>query len=404
MTTDTFDTYRQPLFRIEDDLFMRCLKGSGIAGLVFLIAVLIVPARKEMKTVAELPKRIVKLIVTKPAPVQVAPVPMPAGEVVQPGDEGGPGTAPGHSGPLRPNRPPGPSEKINDEAPGMPGTPGAPGPSGGDPSKPFNPNAGRAGREAARAAVSAQLSGATSSLDNALGDLSSSLSGASEPSTLPSRGTRPRVIRSGRSGSQVGAPRAELGGSGASYDLGGSVVQGSRVAVGTLIGSGPGGGVGGGYGGPGSGGYGGGGTGGSGLGTGAGGGGGGGVPGGTGAGGGGGGVGGGSGIGSGGGGGFGPGVYRSNASLLAVIQKYAAGIHYCYANELKKDEHLSGKIVVTITVTASGQVTEATVIENTVGSQRLASCTLSQIREWRFPAIREGVTTFQAPFVFTPPR
>jgi hypothetical protein len=34
----------------------------------------------------------------------------------------------------------------------------------------------------------------------------------------------------------------------------------------------------------------------------------------------------------------------------------------------------------------------------------VASCALAQMREWRFPAIPSGVTTFQAPFVFTPPR
>ena len=38
--------------------------------------------------------------------------------------------------------------------------------------------------------------------------------------------------------------------------------------------------------------------------------------------------------------GRGPGVYRSNASLLAVIQRYAAGIQYCYGNELKRDPAL----------------------------------------------------------------
>ncbi|MGH7724832.1 MAG: TonB family protein, partial [Candidatus Eiseniibacteriota bacterium] len=87
-----------------------------------------------------------------------------------------------------------------------------------------------------------------------------------------------------------------------------------------------------------------------------------------------------------------------------VIQKYAGGIHYCYANELKHDEHLSGKLVVTLTVAASGEVTAVSVAENTIGSSRLVSCATSQIRAWKFPSIPYGVTTFQCPFVFTPPR
>jgi TonB family protein len=60
-------------------------------------------------------------------------------------------------------------------------------------------------------------------------------------------------------------------------------------------------------------------------------------------------------------------------------------------------------LVVALTVAASGDVLEATVVQNTVGSSRLAECALSQIRDWKFAAIPEGLTTFQAPFVFTPP-
>ena len=57
-----------------------------------------------------------------------------------------------------------------------------------------------------------------------------------------------------------------------------------------------------------------------------------------------------------------------------------------------------------MTVTAAGAVQEASVVRNTVGSERLAACALSQIRSWRFPPIDGGLTTFQAPFVFTPPK
>jgi len=87
-----------------------------------------------------------------------------------------------------------------------------------------------------------------------------------------------------------------------------------------------------------------------------------------------------------------------------VIQKYSSGIHYCYSNELKREPALRGKIVFALTVAASGQVTDARVVENTLGSASLADCALSQIRQWKFPAIPTGVTTFQAPFVFSPPQ
>jgi TonB family protein len=203
-------------------------------------------------------------------------------------------------------------------------------------------------------------------------------------------------VRAARSAGDLGPTRATLRGGGGGADLGGSAIGGSLVSVGTLSaygggGSGNGGGFGegGGGGGGGNGGEGPGGWGGGGSGGGWGGGSGGGVGTGQGPG--------------GGGGGSAPGVYRSNASLLAVVQRYAAGIQYCYANELKRDPTLSGKLVVAISVAASGEVVEAGVVRNTIGSARLSDCALSQIRNWRFPAVPEGVTTFQVPFVFTPP-
>ena len=88
---------------------------------------------------------------------------------------------------------------------------------------------------------------------------------------------------------------------------------------------------------------------------------------------------------------------------MAVVQKYAAGIQFCYGNELKRHDGLKGKLVVALTVSASGEVTECVVIQNTLGVPSMSSCALSQIRDWRFPAIPTGVTTFQVPFVFTPP-
>lgn len=95
--------------------------------------------------------------------------------------------------------------------------------------------------------------------------------------------------------------------------------------------------------------------------------------------------------------------YRSNESLLSVVRRYAPGIQFCYDNELKKNPGLRGKIVVAITVLASGEVSDATVVENSLGSKAVSECVLAQIRGWRFPAIAYGTTSFRAPFVFTPP-
>lgn len=217
--------------------------------------------------------------------------------------------------------------------------------------KPIDPAEAKIGRERASEAT-ASLNQAAEALDRALGDLSSSLRSSTDASEV-GRSGRQRRVRSGRSDSQVGTVGDGPAGSGASTDLQGSAVEGRLVGIGTLsqpraAESAPS-------------------------------------------------------SDRGRRSGSGPGVYRTNASLLAVIQRYAAGIQYCYETELKRDPGLTGKLVVAMTVAASGTVTEASVVQNTVRSERLTTCALSQIRDWKFPAIPEGVTTFQAPFVFTPP-
>lgn len=95
--------------------------------------------------------------------------------------------------------------------------------------------------------------------------------------------------------------------------------------------------------------------------------------------------------------------YRSNESLLSVVRRYAPGIQYCYDNELKKNPGLRGKLVVSLTVLANGRVSEAFVVENTLGSSAVTQCVLSQIHGWQFPEIPHGSTSFRTPFVFTPP-
>ena len=220
------------------------------------------------------------------------------------------------------------------------------------PPKPVDRVAAEAGRERARAAT-AELAKATASLDKALGDLTSSLGAPKSRDYRAARRARTRNVGSGRTDGQLGAVGNGVAGSGAA-DVGGSAVQGKVVAIGSLAAAPPTQERAGAEGGIGA--------------------------------------------------GSRPGVYRTNASLLAVIQKYAAGIQYCYESELKRDETLRGKLVVAMTVTAAGAVQEATVVRNTVGSERLAACALSQIRSWRFPPIDGGLTTFQAPFVFTPPK
>jgi hypothetical protein len=234
-----------------------------------------------------------------------------------------------------------------------------------------------------------------------IADITTTLSAGGGSEDIPaSRRPRRGAVRSGRSGAEVGSiPSGPIGGGGVARaetgPLSGTVLD---IGLITKVG-GTGNGLGTGDGGPGSGSGTGGGHGsghGTGYGSGTG-------PGSGSGSGGGHGSGQGTGTGSGRGPGSGGGDLRSDASLLAVVRKYAAGIRFCYDNELKRAPTLRGKLVVAITVAASGEVTDARVVEDTLRSGELTSCAIAQIRTWKFPRIADGVVTFQAPFVFTPP-
>ncbi len=379
----------------DEGLFIRCLGGSAIAGAVFLATVMLAPLPKHIMSIAasDAP-RVARIMFATPPALRLPPVASPLG--------GTPGLRPG---PVGDGPPEGTGSKRPLAAKPGPGT-GVPGVGGGKATSP-GLGTGEVGRKRAMQ-VASQLDGATRGLENSLaslGDLGSVGSSSGKGSAALAR--RVSSVGGARSDAQVASAHSDIGsGVGGSADLSGSSVRGASVSVGSLVGGvggdvlggagpgrgglGGGGGMGGGSGGgvgtgngAGNGGSGGGGLGGNGLPAGGGGGGAGGGPGGSGV--------------------AGPGVYRSNASLMAVIQKYAAGIQFCYSNELKRNEGLQGKLVVSLVVNAAGEVTHAEVIQNTMDSPALSKCALSQIRDWRFPAIPAGITAFQVPFVFTPP-
>ena len=108
-------------------------------------------------------------------------------------------------------------------------------------------------------------------------------------------------------------------------------------------------------------------------------------------------------MGGGGGSGVGGASGRSSESLLAVVRRYAPGIQFCYENELKKNSGLRGKLVVSLTVLSDGSMADVIVVEDSLGSDAVTGCAVAQMQGWQFPAIQSGVSTFKAPFVFTPP-
>lgn len=218
------------------------------------------------------------------------------------------------------------------------------------------PDAGQAGRAKARQEVAANLQGATEAAKSAISDLSASLGKTAGTTPRPTAGGRRHTVGRGRGTSQVTRVTGSAS-AGGGASVSGSAVAGSLISVEAVSDVEAGG-----------------------------------AP-----------------DGAAGGSGASAGVTRGNAartnsSLLAVVRRYAPGIQFCYDNELKRTPGLRGKIVAALTVTASGTVSDVRIVSDSVGSQRLTSCVLAQIREWRFPAVSGGAVVFKTPFVFTPPQ
>ncbi|HEU4930046.1 MAG TPA: TonB family protein [Candidatus Krumholzibacteria bacterium] len=331
--------YQQPMWGTVDPVLRRCLTASTVTGVLAIIVILLAPALPER------PKTIATVPERIARLIVEKPKPVPAAKTPERVATAEPPKAAAEEKPAEP--PPQPKAAPR-RAPTEPQV---------------AQNRGTQGRQRAQQEVTKTVAQVTGSLDKVMADISKALpaSTSDAPASNSARARRARGVRAGRSSEQLGS----VGGvsSMASADVAGSAIDNQGISIAAItnlaVESGSGGG------------------------------------------------------GSGSGGGGSPegtagatgsaSSYRSNESLLSVVRRYAPGIQFCYDNELKKNAGLRGKLVIAITVLASGEVSDASVVENTLGSQAVASCVLAQVRGWRFPAIPHGVTSFRAPFVFTPP-
>lgn len=337
--------YRQSLFAIPDPRFRRALGIAGSVGTVVLALALLSPLRTPPPPrIEDVPERLAKLILEKKAPPP--PVLAPSAHVETPQlaavAEEAPSPEPEIAAPRTETEPalPTPPRRAREETK-------------------LDEDRGTAGRAKANAEVTQTLAATTSSVQSTLSSLQSdlaSISGGGSANVPERSGGRGRPGR-GRSGGEVGGAVAARENVGAGAGGGGTVVTGDLIDI-EAVGTGGGGDLASAD--PGA------------------------VAGGAG----------GAGV---------AGSYRSNASLLAVVRKYAAGIQFCYDNQLKREPGLEGKMVIVLTVLASGEVSEASIANDSLGSAALRECVLVQVREWKFPAIPEGTVTFRTPFVFTPP-
>ena len=94
---------------------------------------------------------------------------------------------------------------------------------------------------------------------------------------------------------------------------------------------------------------------------------------------------------------------RDTASLMAVVQRYKAGVKFCYDNALKKTPHLNGKITLQMDIDPSGRISSLSVASDSIGNRPLQKCISAQVKKWRFPKVDAGTVRFTLPLVFSPP-
>lgn len=83
------------------------------------------------------------------------------------------------------------------------------------------------------------------------------------------------------------------------------------------------------------------------------------------------------------------------------VGKHATEVKACYEKELAKDPNLSGKVIVTFTIDATGLVEDAQVSQSTLNNASAESCIANRVRRWKFPEPKGGgVCVINFPWVF----
>ena len=99
------------------------------------------------------------------------------------------------------------------------------------------------------------------------------------------------------------------------------------------------------------------------------------------------------------------GARRDASELGTFVRSRQEQLRFCYAERgLKINPSLAGTINVSITLAATGSVTDAAVTNRTWsggGAAEAESCIIQRIHTWRFPSASVGGGTYAFPFNFT---
>jgi TonB family protein len=84
-----------------------------------------------------------------------------------------------------------------------------------------------------------------------------------------------------------------------------------------------------------------------------------------------------------------------------AVARHASEVRYCYEVELNRQPSLAGKVSVSFTIDPAGAVSDATVLQSTLGSPGVEQCILARVRRWKFPEPKGGgVCVINYPWVF----
>ena len=97
---------------------------------------------------------------------------------------------------------------------------------------------------------------------------------------------------------------------------------------------------------------------------------------------------------------------RSDRDIRLAALRHVADVKRCYEREgLTRDPGLTGTLDVSVTVLATGEVSDASVASSDLrgpGAREVARCLTTVIRNWRFDRGPYVVETIVFPFRFSP--
>ncbi|MGA9526266.1 MAG: VIT domain-containing protein [Myxococcaceae bacterium] len=96
----------------------------------------------------------------------------------------------------------------------------------------------------------------------------------------------------------------------------------------------------------------------------------------------------------------------SDEVVAKVLRRHGNEIRYCYESRLDITPTLSGKLVLVLTIDATGSAKKAEFQKgSSLSDAELQACVMGRARRWRFPAPRDGQEVLVTiPWTFAPPR